>query len=124
MLLCDEWRNSNHMTSRINFVDDIVQEFKEDKYVTFHITPYNTIEFRMKENLNNTKEIVEWIKLTHQVVENIKNRILNEYNETRKGTQELLNTMEKKIITSKEKAREYIDRINLARNFAEGLINE
>lgn len=100
--LCDNWRQSNSFCSRINF-SDLESDKQNFSRIGFNLSAYNTMEFRMRENLGSVNEIIRWIILTQKVVDSVAMKLKNDLKSFSKSAHEALDLIEKEKILQLKK---------------------
>jgi hypothetical protein len=127
--LCKNYRNDNEYCSKIS-MQSIESGEKQNRTVGFNITPYKTMEFRMRESISDVGAILRWIKLTQQVVESAAIGLIEDHKKFQNKVHETLDLIQfekalqvKKIEKNTMLIKE-LDRYNQARSFADLMMEE
>jgi hypothetical protein len=127
--LCANWRQDNHYCQRL-FNEKIEKdEYKLESRSGFNITDLGTLEFRMRESMQDSSAIIRWIKITQKLVLTIISSFESEAKEYKKQATDMLDVMEQERILQlkdanleKETFLEQLNRYNQAKIYSENLI--
>lgn len=126
--LCDYWRQENTFCRKIDF--ELIDSDKQvsSRFVGFNITEYGTMEFRMRENLEDSDSIIRWILITQKVVDSAYLSLRKQEKEFIKMAEETLSVIEReKMLQLKklkdEEALEHLENFKQAQIYAKMVIN-
>lgn len=122
--LCAPYRQENTYCEKI-YSPGIERISQFNHRQGFNFTSRGTLEFRMKESLDNTGEILRWIKLTQKVVEDVAFKIKGEVSDFKEEVSTTLNLLEQEKMRQLRKSNslDALDQFLSAKEYSKILLS-
>lgn len=122
--LCDSYRQKNEYCAKL--YSNEYPEFRFNHRHGFNFSSKGTLEFRMREALNNTPEIIRWIKLTQKIVEDLVLSVKKEENNFIEAVTKTISLLEEEKIRQVQKTNnlESLEQFLAAKEYSKILLSK